>query len=614
MEIIFEKSRKNLKLIQNRLAYSSPGKQLNRTDVLFLAVGGYKYTFDLLLEMGLEPEDIAVFDSLKLSRDFCEQSHGKEVIYISNYNYMTSSAYYGDVSRKRFDRKVADQTENEMNIYQKASKDLKRGKDKIAWVKPSVVILDDPTLNLQFDNNKFENILNFGFVQMSHRNADPKEILEEIKGVEEADHLMFAKYQDIVIDEKQIRDILDRLQDQVSRTKDGVDYFYPTEFKKIVGSKKMADELIERENLPISKLKKNARFNGSGPSARWVKIKHEAYDFNGYDYKDEEELFLEELEAEEQRDREYAREQEEKLEAILAEKVHLNITLGYQGKGLGNSGEETLKHFVDSVDQVEEQSKAVNALARTKDADEYKNIKKTSVVYFLDGRYKNDERLDANYLGGKKLIPIDVDDQDYTREELEEKLEENGYFGMIYPTARYYYDGSLRWRIVLLADEEFTKESYKHTVKGLGDLLDLDIDEASAKLSQLAGYPFVKEDVSFVVGSKVNVKQFQPKEKPKNVVDYPKSGAIRKQLIDFDHPQAKDLKRALTEGIQEGERNNVYFGIMQFLYDTLDDPQWSAVHDEARSYIESVKDQMIQDGLSEKEVETICRRNSQKKL
>lgn len=608
MEIIFEKSRKNLKKVQNRLAYSSPGKRLNYEDVLFLAVGGYNRTYSLLLEMGLKKDEIATFDDLNLTLNFLQQTHGREVVFIDRLNYVTSSKLFNEATRRVLDLKVADSFEESMMIYSKATRTIGKGKNEVQWSKPSVVILNDPALNLQFGGHRFFYQRNLGFMQVVNRNADPKDILKEIADVEESDYMTFALYQNPNASEEDVKQALDKLKNNALRTMDGVDYFKPTEYKKIVDSRDVAEKLKEIEPLEISQQKTYSRIDKE--VAKWVQIPHEAYDFKGFVFKDEEDLFQEEIEMEEQKEKEFELEQQRKLDAVLSENFNLNIRAGYGSKKLGNSGKETLQSFVEAVDEANDRLNSVALLKNATTEKEYNQIKKNSVIYFIDGKYKNDERSDANYLGGKRLIPIDVDDQEYNREQLEEKLEDNGYFGMIYPTARYYFDGSLRWRIVMVADDSFTKETYKHTVKGLAELLGIHIDDASAKLSQLAGYPFVKDDISFVVGSKVNVEQFQPTPKPKNVyeLDPTKKVNTGKSLMDFDHRQAKDLKRALLEGINEGERNETYFGIMQYLNDTLADERFESKHSEAMQLKELVIQQMYEDGLDEKEVELLCRK------
>lgn len=592
--------------------HTSPAKRLNYENVLFLAIGGYNRTYGLLLEMGLKKEQIATFDNLNLTLNFLEQSHGREVVYISRINYVTSGKQFNEATRRVLDLKVADNFEESMMVYSKATRTIGKGKNEVKWAKPSVVILDDPSLNLQFGGHRFKYQQNLGFVQIANKYAKPNDILKEIENVEETERLMFALYQEVGVDEESIKTALNKLEIGASRSKDDKDYFKPTEYKKIIESNEIANHLKNVDELGIKQLKSNARLDGE--IARWVIVPHEAYDFKGFVFKDEEDLFQEELAAEEQKEREFERVQQKKLEELLSEEIDLNVRVGYTTNHLGNSGKETLKNFVEAADEANKKTEAVKLLADASSSEEYQAIKKNNVIYFIDGRYENDERLDKNYRGGKKLIPIDVDDHDYKREELEERLEEQGLFGIIYPTTRYYFDGSLRWRILLLADQEFTKETYKYTVRGVANMLGIEIDKASEKLSQLAGYPFKEEDISFVVGSKVNVEQFQPKPKGENInlYQFPAPHLSNKSLVDYNHDQAKDLKRALSEGIPEGERNETYYGIMQYLNDTLNNPAFQTKHDEAAELVDRVQERMRMDGLDEKEIEQICRQeNSQ---
>ena len=237
----------------------------------------------------------------------------------------------------------------------------------------------------------------------------------------------------------------------------------------------------------------------------------------------------------------------------------INIRSGYVGSQMSHSPSETLQSFLDGVDDIEnEKIHGIELLQGATTEEEYKHIKKYNLAYFLDGVYANNEREDKNYQGGKRLIAIDVDDGEYERSFIEQKLEGQGLFGLIYPTAKYYYDESKRWRIILMADAEMSKVQYREVVAGVAAMLDLEIDEASKKISQLMGYPLSKKDVSIVIGSTVNVAQFQPKPKPKpsgNVVDFSSS---TKSLIDFNHEQAKLLKSVLQSGAPVGSRNETY--------------------------------------------------------
>ncbi|PJH69185.1 hypothetical protein CVR96_27660, partial [Salmonella enterica subsp. enterica serovar Typhimurium] len=61
-------------------------------------------------------------------------------------------------------------------------------------------------------------------------------------------------------------------------------------------------------------------------------------------------------------------------------------------------------------------------LDRATTQEEYEAIKKHNLIYFLDGTYENNERDDKHYQSGKQLIVLDLDDGDYERADIEEKL------------------------------------------------------------------------------------------------------------------------------------------------------------------------------------------------
>lgn len=603
-EIIFDKSKKNLKKVLNRLTGNSVAKYVNREEVLFLAIGGYNRTYELLLAMGLTREEIATFSNLNLSGTFIEETHLKKVLLVKKINYLTSVLKGQQFSRKSLDLNIADAFEESMLIYKHASRKLGNNKQKAEWIKPSVVILDDPSLNLQTSGHRFYYQTELGFVQIRNRNADPYTILQELDGVEEAEKMMFALYQDNGADESEILDALDRLRTAVSRKENDYWYLKPTEFKKIVGSNELATSLKEIQELGIEQLTNNKKLGKE--NARWVTIPATAFDFKGFDYKDEEDMFIEELATEEEMEARYALEQEKLLDLILFEEFPMNIKIGYVGKEMTNSPAETLHSFLSEIDDIEQEVSGVSLLKDALNNTEYKHIKKVNLAYFLDGEFKDNIRNDESYLGGKRLISIDIDDGDYTRSQIESKLESQGLFGLVYPTAKHYFDKSLRWRLVLMADEEMTKETYKTTVDGVAKMLDLEIDAASKKISQLMGYPLVNKDVSTVIGSMVNVAQFK-KEKTQfshqNVVEFKSN----KSLLEFNHVQAKMMRDALENGVQEGYRNESYRQIIMFLRDIQTNAEMINWRDEAFELEESIKTRMQLDGLDQKEMELICR-------
>lgn len=605
-EIIFEKSKKNLKKVYNRINSKSLTRYMKMDGVLFLAIGGYNRTFELLLEMGLERDDIATFSNLALTQTFINETHEKQVVYIRKINYLTSVNKGDSYSKKWLDLNVADGFEESMMIYKNAERSLIVNRKKVEWSKPSIVILDDQSLNLQFDGHRFLYQTEVGFVQIRNRNAEPSTIIAEIKDVEEAEKMMFALYQDKRVDESEVLDALNRIRTSCFRKLGDAWCMKPTEFKKVVGGQKLANAIKEMPELEIYQMTSNKKIGAE--NARWIVIPESAFEFKGFDYLDEDELFEQELQQELTAEEDYAQKQEQQLQSIMSIELPINIRSGYVGSQMSHSPSETLQSFLDGVDEIEnEKIHGIELLQGATTDEEYKHIKKYNLAYFLDGIYANNEREDKNYQGGKRLIAIDVDDGEYERSFIEQKLEGQGLFGLIYPTAKYYFDESKRWRIILMADAEMSKEQYREVVTGVANMLDLEIDDASKKISQLMGYPLSKKDVSIVIGSTVNVAQFQPKPKPKpsgNVVDFSSS---TKSLTDFNHEQAKLLKSVLQNGAPVGSRNETYRQIYLYLKDTLENPQLEKWHEEAEDLIEQTKTQAILDGLPEKEVEVIYR-------
>lgn len=605
-EIIFEKSRRNLRKVYNRLQTNTIASTVGRERVLFLAIGGYNRTHELLIEMGLKPEDIATFQSLNLSHTFLQQSHMKKVIYVRKINYVTS-VNKTDYTSRTLDLNVADAFEESMMIYKTANRKIVINRQQVDWIKPTVVILDDQSLNLQTGGHRFHYQNELGFVQVRSRNASPQAIIDEIKEVEEADRLMFSLYQKNSADEAAILDALNELRLGAHRAEGTNWYFKPTEYKKLVGSNDLANAIKETPELKITQLKSNKRLDGE--IARWVIVPEEAFEFKGFSYLDEEDLFEEEIREELESEEEFARQQEELLNNILSIEFPINLKAGYVGNKMEHNPVATLQDFLDGADEIDTGIELLEA-ATTK--EEYENIKKHNLIYFLDGIYKNNERTDENYQRGKRLIVLDIDDEPYEREELEEKLEEQGLFGFIYPTPRRYFDGSKRWRIVLMADEVMTLESYKTTVDGVVEMLELDADDASSKPSQLMGYPFRKKDVSVIIGTQVNVKQFKAIPKNKQNIfsfsSFANKSTSTKSLLDFNHDQARLLKEAVTHGIPEGQRNDSYRQIVMYLRDTLDNPELKQWHKEASDLLNGeLEGLMRRDGLPEKEMEMIMR-------
>lgn len=606
-EIIFDKSRKNLKKVYNRIQSVNFAKDVDYyiDKVLFLAIGGYNRTYELLVAMGLKQEDIVTFSNLNLSQHFLNETHGKKAIYLKKINYVTKVGYFQDFSKKHLDLNVADSFEENLMVYEHAQRTVGVGKKTKPWKKPNIVVMDDPSLNLQYEGHRFYYETNIGFAQMKNKNADPNAIVEEIKPVEEAPKMMFAVYQENSINEAEILDSLNILR-KSAHLQIGEDWaMKPTEYKKVLGSNRLASRLKEIDELGIHQLKNNKKIGKE--NARWIIIPTKAFEFKGFNYKDESDLFQEEIEMEEEQEQAYIQEQERRLNEILSVELPLNVKQGWRGNQM-DSSVVTLQGFLDDVDSVEsEKINGIELLEGATTKEEYDMIKKNNLAYFLDGNYQNNQRRDENYKGGRRLLSIDVDDGDYERKQIEQSIENQGLFALVYPTPKYYFDGSKRWRIILMADKAMDKEKYKETIGGVGKMLDLGIDNASKKVSQLMGYPLAEKDISILNGSMVSVDQFhveQPKNIAKNVLPMKKSA---KTLADFNHPQARLLKQVLDGGIKEGERNEIYRQVYMYLRDTLNNPELEAWHDEAKELIETTKQQAEVDGLPEKEIEVIFR-------
>lgn len=610
-EIIFEKSRKNLKKIYNRInKYSNVARVTGQEEVLFLAIGGYNRTYDLMLAMGLKHDDIATFSNLSLTPNFLLETHMKQAIYIRKINYVTSVVSRSDYTKKSLDLNIADGFEESMLIYKTANRKIRVNNKYTDWIKPTIIILDDQSLNLQYGGHRFYYQSEIGFVQVRNRNTPPHAILAEIANVEEVDKMMFALYQDNGADEAEVLDALNRLRVAVERKIDDEWFLKPTEFKKIIGSNELDKAMREMTELSIYQLKSNKKIGKE--NARWVVVPEKAFDFKGFNYKDEDEIFNEELEKEMASEEKYAAQREELLNSILFEEFPLNIKIGWIGNDMNHSPNESLHSFMADIDGIEqEQVNGIELLSSATTDDEYKYIKKHHLAYFLDGVFEGNERKNDNYKGGKRLVAIDIDDGDYTREQIENKLEMQGLFGLVYPTAKYYYDGSPRWRILMMADKEMDKAQYKSVVDGVGKMLDIEIDGASEKIAQLMGYPLTQKDVSTVIGTKINVDQFQPKAIQKfkpiansNVVEITHSN---KTLTDFNHKQAELLRQALTSGIPDGQRNESYRQIVLFLRDVQRNPELKLWHREAAEYEMELEGMMMRDGLDNKEMELIMR-------
>ena len=608
-EIIFEKSKKNLKKIYNRINdKNNAARHIGMEEVLFLAIGGYNRTYELLLAMGAEVGDIATYSAIgTLSKDFLKDTHQKKILYLNKINYLTKSGEFKDTTRRFLSLNVADAFEESLLVYKHARRFIGQGNHEELWVKPSIVILNDPSLNLQYDGHRLRYANNIGFVQTRNRNAEPHIIISEIKDIEESEKMMFAMYKEREMDDQHVLDALNQLRVSVQVQVGDEWYMKPSDYKRVLGSNELANGLRSIDELGITQLKSNKRIGKD--NSRWIVIPESAFDFKGTDYQDDADVFEQEIEEEEERERLIAEQQEELLREIMSIRIPLNIKVGYVGSEIGYSGEVTLQNIIDETDGLSKELDSLTLLNDASTKEEYDGIKATSLAYFLDGHYTNNQRNDDNYEGGKRLVVLDVDDGNYSRSQIEDKLETNGLFGLVYPTARYYYDNSQRWRVVMVADEEMDKETYKNTIEGVARILGLQADAASKKISQLMGCPLKSQDVTYVIGSMVSADQFKAKSISSLVSNVVRFRDIQsaKSLRDFKHKQVDLLNRALEGGIPEGERNESYYQIVLFLRDTRLNKEFSQWHAEAEQLESEIISRMYADGLTEREVNQICR-------
>lgn len=613
--ITFEKSRQNVRLLYELINENHIARMAGMAEVHFIAIGGYNRTYEFLLACGARPEQIAVDDRIAFSQQFMADTHGKQILLIRRLNYTTKSRLVGDTSHKTKSLDVADRFEETLMRYENGGGRIGQGKvtTREDWIKPPIVVLDDPSLNLQFEGYRFKYADTIGFAQIKRRNANPYDLVKEIMESEPAQEMMFARYQEEPEDAETIKKALDELMAHGERELEDGYYYKPTEFKALVGSNKLANTLRKMEELNITQLSSNKRLGKE--NARWIIVPHETFQWEGYEYLDDDELFERELEEERLQEEAQAQEEERRLQEILSQPLAFNLTKGYVGSELDSEDGFTLQRFIDVTDTMEDSFQSIKYLEGASTDEEYEAIKAHHLLYFLDGRYEDNQRKDANYLGGKRLISIDIDDQEYTRAELEQKLDAQGLFGLIYPTPRFYYQNALRWRIILLADDEMDKPTYSNVVKGVCSMLGIHFDEASAKLSQLMGYPLANKDISIVSGSMVNVDQFRVSERV--VVPFKHTitmgdGSIKttKSILDFNHEQARMTKGVLEGNLPPvGERNETYRQIMMYLNDTITGSEFSDHHkQEAEQIKEKIRGIMINgSGLGEKEVELICR-------
>lgn len=609
MLFTIKKCARNLKLAIDRIKVSTPEDVID-PQVAFLAIGGYRRTDELIRQIGVKPDEIATFGDMKITEDFKEQTNGKKVLLIKKLNYTTKSftARGYDFSKKVLDLDVADNFEERAEIYRSTKRGMR--KKGSVWLKPKMVILDDPTFNLQFGNYRFKVLRDIGFVQPINASEDPKNLIREANEMEAPDEMMFVKYQVHKTSEQDIKAIMDELYRMRKRETAEGWLFKPKEFRDVVGSSVQLKALMEEKALNLSQYERNKKFGKE--NARWYVVPEAAFNFTGFEYEDEETEFEKETAELEAKEAELEKLYQQQLDSILSTELAFNLQRGYRINSL-NQSKCTLSELLDSFEKVDS-SDVEQMLKDATTKEEYRAIKANHAIYYIDGIYKDDDRKDDNYIGGKRLISIDVDEGEIDKSVIVARLESQNLFGLVYPTPKYYFDGSKRWRVILLGDREMDKESYKSTVKKASALLNIDIDESSCKLSQLMGAPINMKDVEIVNGTMMAVQKVIVQQ-AKGVKIFPSfsSGQVirsdeHKRLIDFDHKQARLIKKALEQGgIPEGQRDDSYRQMFVFLQDVLDNASLSDWWDEAVELQEKISSQALIDGLTEKDVRRVSR-------
>ena len=254
--ITLEKGRKNVRLLYDLINGTNIARVVGRAQTHFIAIGGYNNTYEFLIACGARPEEIAVTNGISFSQQFMANTHLKKILLIKKINYTTSNTYFGGASKKRIDLERADNLEESIMRYEQGGGKIGQGKasTREEWIKPTIVVLDDPSLNLQFEDHRFKYAHQVGFAQVKHRNANPYELVREVMEVEPAEGMMFARYQQVGVDAEYIRNALNDLELYASREQEDGYYFKPTEFKRIVGSNELANELRNMEELNIAQM------------------------------------------------------------------------------------------------------------------------------------------------------------------------------------------------------------------------------------------------------------------------------------------------------------------------------------------------------------------------
>lgn len=613
-EIIFDKSKQNLKKLQELANSQNVIKNYGRTYIFVVA--GYMKTYELLKMLGFDELEIHGTSDFSYNNNFMKNSHGKRVVLLRRSSFVT----VGSKSKKdrELNNILLNTFENWIQAYAIADGRVKMGQKYEGWERPRILVIDDINLDLQMNGYRLKLTNEVGVVQPKNPFANEKDIYKEIQFFESTDDLFYVPYQYGTDSDEDMIAALNKLKGKEFFKIGNELLFKPKTIRDEIGIE-MRDALLNNEEINMKMDKKASRISSKlqppkHAPAFWVRLDEKAYQYTGKQTKDFDEIALEKIKAEEDREKLAIERQEKSLEEIMQLNFPFNIQVGYAQNDMKHTDKMNLSIFVDDIDKLEsEKIKALKSLTDATTDEEYQAVKKYRLAYFLDGSFKNNERKDDNYLGGKRLIAIDIDNHEYERSEIEDKLENQGLFGMIYPTAKYYFNGAKRWRLILVADKEMNKDTYRTTVDGVAKMLNLEIDEASKKISQLMGYPFQKEDVTTVAGTMVNVEQFKPLVLSPKVTSINKKNISKskktkkKSLLDWNNKSAQLLKQALESGIPEGNRDNGYRKIKLFLDDVMTNEEFEPWADEAEQLLPALHKRALQDGLEEKDVERTLR-------
>ncbi|SKA13663.1 hypothetical protein SAMN02745116_02538 [Pilibacter termitis] len=583
--------------------------------VMYLAIGGYAYVYELLRSYGYRKDEIATEDDIKMTSQFLQDTHGKKVLIVNNsnalidYRMSKSGGYFTNLNPLK-----AMRFEDFINTYATKQTKVFVDKEKVKYRKPYLVIFNDVNCNYQFDGYKIHNT-NFGFAQFFERFKKVEEVIQALRETEPHKCQKFVKYEFVNETDEDVVDFLAKLKNSKSGVLDeekGVYYFKPMEFRRLAGSKAIVEKILKVEELGISQFSTNKCFRSLGIAGKLFVVPVESLEWSGHEFVSEKEQYEKELAIEFEKEKREEEELQASTNEIMEQSLHIGLQHGFVKRKLAREAETTLQELVS-----EEMMKYFAIDETFRSASEYKEFKRARAMYFINGVFEDSLRSDENFSGGRFILTLDIDDKEYELEEIQSRLSDRGLFGVIYPTAKHYFNGEKRWRLLLMSDRELDKREYRSVIEQLGKMLRIEIDEASKKLNQLMGLPLKAEDVVIHNGHRVkseillqNAKyEKEQKEMRKSkVIDFPveRNGEL-KSLREFNHESANLLDEALKHGVPKGARNNTYRKIYLFLRDTLESDEFKEWHSEAQQLLDEVKIQAEADGIDEKERKLIFR-------